>query len=387
MRRVVMQERPDWRAKAEKVGFSFHSADGVPYWDEKGAFAFSLREIEEDIEGPAAEIEEMALEFVGNAIGDEEVLTRLAIPRDFWGEIDESWRRGDRNLYGRFDFAYDGKGPAKLLEYNADTPTGLLETGVFQWMWLEELMAGGQLPKGADQFNSLHEKLAAAFRNFKDGASYRLHLTCAKDSDEDRGTVGYLEELAQQAGMATSFVYVDDIGLNAAGKFVDLDDAPIETLFKLYPWEWMLREEFGKAVIGAGTQFIEPIWKSILSNKGILPYLWKMAPNHPNLVPAYFPDEAAPDLGGAYAEKPLFSREGSNVRLFEGGRMIAGNDGPYGEEGFIRQKKIEIPNFGSGYVILGAWMVASEPAGMLVREDSSPVTGNLARFLPHFIEG
>ncbi len=386
MRRIDAQERPDWRQKAEQVGFTFHSAEGTPYWDETGAFAFTLREIEEDIEAPSAEIEEMALEFVGKAARDEEILTRLAIPKAFWPEIWESWQRGDRNLYGRFDFAYDGQGPAKLLEYNADTPTGLLETGVFQWLWLEELAANGQLPRGADQFNSLHDKLTEAFRNLRDGKPYRLHLTCVDESEEDRGTVAYLEELAQQAGMQTQFLFVDDIGLTSAGKFVDLDETPIDMLFKLYPWEWMMREEFGKAIPGCGTQFIEPIWKAVLSNKGLLPYLWKMAPNHPNLVPAYFPDETATDLGHSFVEKPLFSREGSNIRLFERGRAMGDTEGPYGEEGFVRQQKIRIPDFGKGHVIIGSWMVASEPAGMLVREDKSPVTGNLARFIPHFIE-
>ena len=257
---------------------------------------------------------------------------------------------------------------------------------MFQWLWLEELLANGQLPRGADQFNSVHDKLVAAFSGLKGGKPYRLHLACLRDSDEDRATVGYLEECAQQAGMQTSFLHVDEIGLTKAGKFVDLDNAPIETLFKLYPWEWIMREEFGKSIPGCGTQFVEPIWKSLLSNKGLLPYLWRMAPNHPNLVPAYFPDEAAADLGPSYVEKPLFSREGANIRLFERGRAIGDTEGPYGQEGFIRQQKITIPDFGHGHVVIGAWVVASEPAGMLVREDKSPITGNLARFIPHFIE-
>ena len=47
--------------------------------------------------------------------------------------IAASWKRRDASLYGRFDLRYDGQGPAKLLEYNADTPTSLFETAVFQW--------------------------------------------------------------------------------------------------------------------------------------------------------------------------------------------------------------------------------------------------------------
>src|SRR5262245_51741999 len=62
-------------------------------------------------------------------------------------------------------------------------------------------------------------------------------------------------------------------------------------LFKLYPWEWMTRETFGASLPGSSTQFVEPPWKMVLSNKGILPLLWETYPDHPNLLPAYFDDD------------------------------------------------------------------------------------------------
>lgn len=386
MRRLTLQERADWREKAEKLGFVWHSAEGEPYWDETAAFAFSMREIEEDIEAGAAALEELCFDVVNRVVTSEELLEALAIPRPFWQEIFDSWQRGDRNLYGRFDFSYDGKSPPKLLEYNADTPTGLFETGVFQWLWLEEGRKTGALPKDADQFNSLHERLITAFRNYRDGAPFRLHLTCASGSAEDRATVDYLKECADQAGLETIFLPVESIGLSSTGQFVDLDNAPIETLFKLYPWEWLMREEFGRAIPGSPTRFIEPPWKSILSNKGLLALLWRFHAGHPNLVPACFAGEAAPDLGPDYVEKPLYSREGANIRIIRAGVAAGTTDGPYGAEGFIRQQLIPVPDFGGGQVILGAWMVASEPAGMLLREDRALATGNSARFIPHIIE-
>ncbi|WP_163333523.1 glutathionylspermidine synthase family protein, partial [Klebsiella aerogenes] len=88
---------------------------------------------------------------------DERILASLRIPERAWDAVRDSWRRGDPSLYGRLDFAYGGNGPAKLLEYNADTPTALYETGVFQWLWLEQALASGRLPAGSDQFNSVHE--------------------------------------------------------------------------------------------------------------------------------------------------------------------------------------------------------------------------------------
>jgi glutathionylspermidine synthase len=386
MRRIAMSPRPDWRTKAEEYGFSFHTPDGVPYWDESVCWEFTLAEIEEGIEAPTAEIEAMCLAFVDRAVKDDSVLHRLAIPAAYWDLIRDSWRHGHRNLYGRLDFAYDGTGPAKLLEYNADTPTSLFEAAVFQWTWLEEQMAAGQLPEGADQFNSLHERLVEALRHLRDWRGKRLHLAYADGSDEDRGTVAYLADCARQAGIDTVELAIDRLGLTGDGHFTDLDDRRIEVLFKLYPWEWLFREEFGRNLPGAGAQYIEPPWKALLSNKGLLPYLWEMAPQHPNLLPAYFADSPrARALGDSYVEKPLYSREGANVRIVRDGRAEVATDGGYGAEGAIRQALAPLARWPGGSAVIGSWLVASQPSGLGIREDTGLVTRDTARFVPHFI--
>ena len=159
-------------------------------------------------------------------------------------------------------------------------------------------------------------------------------------------------------------------------------------MFKLYPWEWMMRETFGASLPGASTQFVEPPWKAILSNKGILPLLWAMFPNHPNLLPAYFEgDEKVAELGASYARKPLYSREGANVDLVAEGNAVDRDEGPYGAEGFIRQALAPLPQFDGNYAVLGSWLAGEEPCGLNVREDASPITKNSSRFLPHAIIG
>ncbi|MDR8289775.1 glutathionylspermidine synthase family protein, partial [Acinetobacter baumannii] len=92
---------------------------------------------------------------------------------------------------------------------------------------------------------------------------------------EDRGTVQYLQDCAAEAGLATEFLYVEDIGLGEKGQFTDLQDQVIGNLFKLYPWEFMLREMFSTKLEDAGVRWLEPAWKSIISNKALLPMLWE----------------------------------------------------------------------------------------------------------------
>jgi glutathionylspermidine synthase len=386
MRRIRCDERADWRETAERMGFTFHTIDGAPYWDESAYYAFTLEQIERDIEAATAAIEGMCGELVGRAVADERILRTLRIPEPYWDWIAASAKRGDPSLYGRLDLRYDGKGPAKLLEYNADTPTAVFETAVFQWTWLEQAIARRIVPRQADQLNSLHERLIAAWKEIGNGR--RLHLACMTDEVEDRGTVAYIEECAHQAGLRTSVVAMADIGRSSAGGFVDLADEPIALAFKLYPWEWMMREAFGSALPEAPTQWVEPPWKAILSNKGILPLLWAMFPGHPNLLPAYYEDDAeAVRLGASYVRKPLYSREGANVELVVAGSVLDADGGPYGAEGFIRQAVAPLPDFDGNYAVLGSWLVAGRPCGLSIREDASPVTKNTSRFVPHAILG
>ena len=384
MQRIICPERSDWRTTAKETGFDFHTIDGERYWDERAYYAFSLDEIEHQIEAPSGEIDAMCLELVSHAVDDENYLRRLKIPEAFWPLIAESWHHDENSLYGRLDLSYDGRGPAKLLEYNADTPTSIFEAAVFQWTWLEQAIERQIIPGHADQFNSIHECLIDAWK--KVSAGRHVHLAGTTEETEDAGTLAYLEDTARQAGLATTLIDIEDIGLRDDGSFVDLDDRPIELVFKLYPWEWMFHDAFGARLADAPTRWIEPPWKAILSNKGILPLLWEMFTHHPNLLPAFFEDDPnAAQLGASFVRKPLYSREGANVALVSGGVTVVEQEGPYGAEGFVRQALAPLPNFSSQYPVLGSWLIDHTPCGLSIREDENPITGNTSRFLPHAI--
>ncbi|HEY0115100.1 MAG TPA: glutathionylspermidine synthase family protein [Allosphingosinicella sp.] len=385
MRRLNIGERAGWREAAEREGFTFHYLDGEIYWDESACYAFTMEEIERELEEPTEQLHAMCLDLVDEAVRSEALMARLAIPEEQRDFVAETWRLRSPSLYGRFDFAYDGSGPARLLEYNADTPTSIYETGYFQWSWLEARIADGTFPAAADQFNSLHEKLIERFRAMFVPGSF-LHFASDADHVEDRQTVRYLEDLASQAGLNPRFVAVDGIGLDADGRFVDQDRTIIAAIFKLYPWEDMFREPYAQGLMRSGALFIEPPWKAILSNKAILPLLWERHRGHPNLLPAFFDgDPAAGELGSAFVRKPFFSREGWDVELVEGDVREEGPKGGYGEEGHILQELAPLSRIDGNYAVLGSWVVGEAAAGLSVREDVSRITRNVSRFLPHVI--
>ena len=218
------------------------------------------------------------------------ICERLKIPEAFWPLISESWHRDDASLYGRLDLSFDGRGPAKLLEYNADTPTSIFEAAVFQWTWLEQAIERQIIPKRADQFNSIHERLIEAWKKL--GAGRHLHLAGMTENVEDAGTLAYLEDTARQAGLTTTLIDIEDIGLRDDGRFVDLDDRADRTRVQALSLGMDVSRRVRRQQLAkAPTRWIEPPWKAILSNKGMLPLLWEMFPGHPNLLPAFFEDD------------------------------------------------------------------------------------------------
>ncbi len=395
MRKIELPERDGWRAKAEELGFTFADMHGEPYWEESSAYEFSLEEIETGIEDPCTELHGMAREAVAEILASEELMARLAIPEEHRDLVADSWKRAEPEIYGRFDLAWDGTGPAKMLEYNADTPTSLYESASFQWSWLEDQIAAGVLPEDADQFNGIHEALVERFRGlFPQNTD--LHFTAMGGNPEDYATVECMAWAAREAGMGAHYSDLEKIAVSTKGQFLDAEDRVIGTLFKLYPWEDLLREDFSRHLVTSGCLMLEPAWKAVVSNKGLLPVLWRMYAGHPNLLPAFFEDEitggapearrAADALGRGHVSKPLFSREGAAIRIVENGvETEASPEGGYGAHPKIVQAYHPLPEFGGFRPVLGAWIVGEACVGLGVREDRGRITQDLSRFKPHYI--
>jgi len=367
IRKPVRHIRDNWKEKVEKAGFYFYEMDGIPYWDESVFYDFTSGQIDH-LEDATRELYRLCLTLVPYVI-EHNLYEKIGIPPQFSAYIKRSWDRKEPSLYGRFDLWYNGESEPRLLEFNADTPTALFEASVIQYFWLQDYQPG------KDQFNSIHEKLLDAMkRDMKRYAgSGTLYFSCVRESLEDYTTVEYMRDIAVQASITTKHIHIEDVGYNFGRKtFVDLDNSPIRFMFKLYPWEWIIREDFSQHLKDTEITLIEPAWKMILSNKAILPLLWEMYPDHQNLLPAFF---EPPNNGTTYVEKPFFSREGENIRT--------GTSFLRSRNNVIYQKYKELPDFSGNYPVIGSWVIGSEPAGMGIREDTTPITNNLSRFVPH----
>lgn len=385
MKRFAIAPRPDWQATAEHYGFLFHTIDGAPYWDESAYYAFTLEQIERDIEAPTGELHRLALSLMDEIVRSEALLTRLAIPARYWDWIADSWRQRQPHLYGRMDLVYDGNGPAKLYELNYDTPTSVYEAAFFQWIWLEQQQQRGVLPSTADQFNQIQELLILAFATIAKTLRRPFYFTAVRHSAEDQGTIAYLRDCAVQAGVYADIIALEDIGLSSQGMFTDLQHKVMGSLFKLYPLENMFKDEYGPYLPQSRLQLIEPPWKAVLSNKGIMPLLWERYAGHPHLLPAFFDNDVDAPLPPGWVRKPLFSREGANVHIALPNGEHLQSSGRYTQCPVIRQAFHPLPRFEGGYPLIGSWVVGDTPAGMGIREDVTLITRDTSRFVPHVI--
>jgi glutathionylspermidine synthase len=373
MRRIASTPRDRWQSKIGEAGLTWR-AGAQPCWNEAAFYEFSAKEIE-TLEAATNELEKMTLAAAQHII-DQRLYANLGIPDRAIPLIEASWEAKPPSLYGRFDLAWDGVRPPKLLGYSADTPTSLLEAAVVQWYWLQDLY-----PQRG-QFNSLHERLIALWKEFIPRLPGGRVDLCSTNAAEDRMTVTYLQDTAQQAGLAANVFPIDEIGWNGH-TFVGPDHRPLGAVFKLYPWEWMVREEFGQYLGTAGALWIEPAWKMLLSNKGILPVLWKLSPRHPNLLEANF---EGPGLMMSWVKIPLLGREGANITLHQPGRDIE-TPGDYGDELFVFQDLAAMRAFDGVYPIIGSWVIGhregNAAAGIGIRESDLPIASNNSRFVPH----
>jgi glutathionylspermidine synthase len=390
MERFSITPRDHWEDKVATAGLVYYSPAGEgmdrPYWDESACYHFSEAEID-TLEAAGNTLQQMCLDAAQHII-DKKRYAELEIPTAAIPVIEWAWENEPPAIYGRFDVAYNGSGSPKLLEYNADTPTSLLEAAVIQWAWLEE-----QHPNG-DQFNSIHEKLIAKWQDVAPYLSKPVYFT-GLDNAEDQLTLAYLRDTAEQAGLSTQQMLMEEIGWNADRQaFVDPDERQIFSIFKLYPWEMMLTEEFGGPALETykDMRWIEPIWKMLLSNKGLLAILWELYPHHELLLESCFEGRTGNSNLRNYARKPLLSREGANITLVRDGVTLETTGGPYTGPAIIQALAPEasfadsLRPGASRHPVIGLWMIDQECCGMGIRETSSLITDNLSSFVPHYFD-
>ena len=328
------------------------------------------------------------------------------------------------DLLGRFDWSWDGVSPPKLMEFNSDTPSLLLESSIIS----EDFWKDTQINTQNYQSNYIEEAIKQAIKQILDECNNKIGIVKQDYDDESSANMGYLNTLFKAQGAVTlenmselKVIYDQNVKKSGDKVFIDptsenqckptwkLLNTNVNCLVNQYPKEWLVnefeRDELLKYDL-ADLRTFEPWWKLILSNKAILPLLWSMYPDHPNLLPAFFDDPIKNSVAkkediekSIWVSKPIYGREGLGVLLSDNytsfeefQKATTSNFGKDNSSGItlghsIYQLYKQLPESQGRVIQTSSWIVNSKAAGLNFREtkagthfsDNSP-------FLPHIVK-
>jgi glutathionylspermidine synthase len=438
MKAIDIIRRPRWQAHIREHAYQADvlSDAAQKYWVEalQQPFAIQFTTQEETAIATATErLWEMCVEFLDWFFTEDEAgevdtrLAQLKIPQAYWEAIKLSWDRvdpvEDLSLCTRFDLAVNDLGQIKLLEINGETPLLGAET-IYQWNWYVDYMHNHQksrapLPTDANQFNEYWDKVAGQWRRIAEGYNLRetgISFLVDEELEEDLEMASQLIQILHDEVDPKIYVQIvylrgleDEqgneiqrgLGMDEEGYFIDPVNQRIPVLWKIYDWSDIQNdvandgttEILAKRLEIDDMKVIEPLWKQVLSNKGTMALLWdyfKDQPDREYLLPTYFEDDisvAATQLSlNMHVKKPLLGMEGVGISIEMGVGALEQRDRMgYGKEGFIIQEYIELPKaFGYHYMI-GSWSVDGEAAGIIIRGDTSRITGRHCLIIPHIV--
>ncbi|AOA57335.1 glutathionylspermidine synthase family protein [Acinetobacter larvae] len=393
MIRSAFEPRADYIQQLRQIGFEHYDLPsgegGQPYWQEGICYIFEEAEVDY-IQAATQELHEMAVAMVDEIVQSGDYPDYFQLEDYAKSSIEQSWRRADRSLLGRFDLVYRPEQHAiKMLEYNGDTPVALLEASIAQWDFIQQ---SENIPdQQRIQYNFIDEQLIATWQKYFQPQSLIHFAQADAFRSEDWCNLAYLMDTAYRAGMQVKDILMEDIGhaqYRGQDFLVDLDFQKINHIFKLYPWEWIFKTREGAEIQRLDNIWFEPPWKALLSNKAMLVKMWQMFPQHPYLLAAYAETEVT-QLQGRWCKKAVHGREGSNIYCYDAstGQSHLGQGShvvdEYHQWGYIYHEWYDLPIFAGTRPTLGSWVIGDVACGMSIREDANVITGNAAFFASH----
>ena len=312
------------------------------------------------------------------------------------------------SVISRFDFALTEDNRIKMLEFNSDTPTFIVECFQMNGKVCEEL---GYDDPNANQERLLSSGITKAVMEFTKGMEDpNVVFTAHHEHIEDWNTTMYLSGLChvENKVMPMTELRITDDAL------VDRDGVPIDVLYRqTYPIEDLIEDqdpETGDLVgvellqlVKEGKLFIiNPLSAFLLQPKSIQCLIWGLAEEgafytseEQKWIKEYMlPTYLEPDLflgKSPFVQKPSFGREGDTITIRDKDTniMIRNAHETYKSSLPIFQKYTELPvvfletekGIEKLSYVFGAFLIAGKASSIGIRAGEK-ITGNESYYLP-----
>ncbi len=340
---------------------------------------------------------------------DNQLLKELGIPEPAFDAVRKPLIMDWPTAIGRFDFANTPQGP-KMLEFNSDTPTGVVES----------FYVNGRVCKAlgyVDPNEGMDSHLTNTFsgmvsRYGEEGWSTENIVFSALDTcEEDAGTTRYLME---KSGLSSRFVPLSSLAVQGDRLYACIPGhgyMHVDVLYRLHAIEILAGEKdddgypTGAHLLSLmakpGLVTINPPAALLSQTKALQALIWNLYEANTffhsderkiikkYMLPTYLENRFQGK--SPYVRKPFFGREGGAVSLFdENGELIARDqEKEYWNQPMIYQQmaqmeKVEVETLQGPYqgeLLWGTFLIGGKASAVIARVDQK-ITGNLSFFLP-----
>ncbi|WP_342429819.1 glutathionylspermidine synthase family protein [Neobacillus sp. FSL H8-0543] len=311
------------------------------------------------------------------------------------------------SVISRFDFVLTKDG-VKMLEFNSDTPTFIVECFQINEKLCSEFR---YLNPNINQERLLSSGITRAVLDATEGInSANVVFTAHNDHIEDWNTTHYLSRLCQ---VKNQILPMSELRITD-GALIDADGFPIDVLYRqTYPIEHLINDqetvsgdrigiELLQLVQKRKISIVNPVSAFLLQPKSIQCLIWGLAEERAffskeeqqwikdYMLPTYL----EPDVflgNSSFVKKPSFGREGDTVTIYDKDTKITSQNSfqTYKEELPVYQKYVPLPTttletekgIEELSYVFGSFLIAGKPSSIGLRAGGK-ITGNESYYLP-----
>jgi glutathionylspermidine synthase len=302
---------------------------------------------------------------------------------------------------GRIDMVIDNNGVIKILEFNSETPAGLVESIGIQKIIKERLYADYINPNENLRSN-IKESFEKILTDFTQNKSIKNIAFLCTSYHEDWYNTGILRDICKDIhGYNIFFGNIYD--LEARGEKLYLYGIPLDAIYRYFPLDWIAYDdELNTDVLSAlnsAAYSINPTHTLITQSKSIYAVIYELTGKgfytgeEELFIRTHLPYtclEPNSTLSPDSLSKPFLSREGKGIVMsYEGFDEHAENMVYQDRANIMPVEMIKYTTLGSEeefqFPVIGVYIAGDKPSGIFTRAGDF-ITNESASFVPTLIK-
>jgi glutathionylspermidine synthase len=329
------------------------------------------KNFEDRLRQATEEINTMFLKAVEYVLSSDDELNKFNINPKFFPQLKESWiKHPPTETYAsRLDigFSMDGR-DIKLYEFNSGCCGYVFETSTFQDRMYRHFVNSEGLNPGREMKEKIIKRWSSIIQKYK---NKKIYFVVDKPIEE-RCIIFCIMTILKQAGIESK-MYVEGEGLEVRDGCVYDGDDRVDIIYKTFSWNKIYRNidekyKWVEILTAPNVDVIEPMWRTLIGNKALLPIVYKMFPDNQWLLPTtYDPFDKVFENEEELIEKSVLSSGSFGVNI------LNKKDIKETKSGCIYQKMFEVKSDGE-YFVLGSWLIGNEYAGLILKNSKGRIS-------------